>query len=151
VAVLRARNAETAREKAWTSKVHPAFESGQRLPCPHEHGVTCARVSARDVETIVHPIDEKDVRMAFFTKERARPFGQADSGVTRTIARPAIGLRLDDTGDPWFVSKTFANDVAPDESAGHDKRVAAKKGPWQRCERRSRRANHRNVRSHGVT
>lgn len=113
--------------------------------------MTGTRLSARDVETIVHPIDEKDVRMAFFTKERARPFGQAGSGVTRAIAGPAIGLRLDDAGYPGFVSKTLADDEAPDERTGHDECVAAKEGPWQRCERRNRRANHRDVRRHGIS
>ena len=88
--VERARDPHPPREAPGTVEarsVLASFEAEQRFARPYEHRMASPFAGASHIETVVHSVNEKHIRVALLTQEYPRALGQAGTSVTREVAR----------------------------------------------------------------
>jgi hypothetical protein len=119
--IVGARDRERAREAA--GAVGPPHRASYRFRRANEHRVSFPRAVAHDVEAVVHPIDEENVRVALGTEESSRATGQTRARVTREIVRTSVRFGFDDARGADAVGRAV-DDVRADERSRDDERVA---------------------------
>ena len=94
--VERPRNAHCARESARTVEATAGCETPGGLASADEHSMSPPGATARNVEAVMHAVDEKYICMALLAQKCPCPLRQPSAGVACPIARPAVCLRFDD-------------------------------------------------------
>lgn len=121
-----ARDAERACETPGAIAAQTLVDARDGLDGAHEHGMSPALAMRDDVEAVVHPVDQKHVRVAGLAEERACSLRETDARVAGGVVRSAIRLGLDDARD-FFLPAMIDDETRADESAREHERVTFEK------------------------
>jgi len=125
MAIERARDAHGTSEASGAVQTDARFDPVGRLARTHENGMATAGSSARDVETVVHAVHEKYIRVTLLPEERPGALGDPRSRMGREVGRSAIGLGLHDSGDARLQPLALlVDEKAPEKLSGDDEGVA---------------------------
>ncbi len=131
--VERRRNLHRACKAGWTIEPETGVEASSRLTGANEHGVTASFSKAGHVETVVHSVDEKYVRVTFLTEKRPRAPRQANAGVAGKVLRAPIGFRFDDARQKRSSAGQLPHEKAAQKRTSYDERVASVPGTPEAC------------------
>jgi hypothetical protein len=125
VTVEQARDPHGASEASGTVEAAARRDSARWLTRAHEYGMAAARSLARDVEAIVHSVNEKHVRVTLLPHQGAGPLGKPHSGMTGQVGRAPIRLGLDDPRNQRLTPVALlVNEKTPEKLPRDDQSVA---------------------------